>query len=61
MSSYSNHINALAKVCKDAGSAWNDINPESAARMRVQNRFKTGLEIAQYTACLLYTSDAADD
>ena len=53
MSSYSNHINALAKVCKDAGSAWNDINPESAARMRVQNRFKTGLEIAQYTADIM--------
>jgi isocitrate lyase len=53
MSSYSNHINALAKVTKDAGSAWNDINPESAARMRVQNRFKTGLEIAQYTADIM--------
>jgi isocitrate lyase len=53
MSSYSNDINAIAEVCKDAGSAWDAINPESAARMRVQNRFKTGLEIAQYTADIM--------
>jgi isocitrate lyase len=27
-------------------------NPESAARMATQNRFKTGLDIAKYTALL---------
>jgi len=53
MSSYTNDINAIAAVCKKAGSAWNAINPESAARMRAQNRFKTGLEIAQYTADIM--------
>jgi len=53
MSSYTNDINAITAVCKKAGSAWDAINPESAARMRAQNRFKTGLEIAQYTADIM--------
>jgi len=53
MSSYMNDINAIAGVCEAAGSAWDAINPESAARMRAQNRFKTGLEIAQYTADIM--------
>lgn len=35
------------------GSAWNAINPEYVARMRTQNRFRTGLEIAQYTADIM--------
>jgi isocitrate lyase len=53
MSSYTKDINAIAGVCEAAGSSWNAINPESAARMRVQNRFKTGLEIARYTADIM--------
>ncbi|HEY5775566.1 MAG TPA: isocitrate lyase, partial [Xanthomonadales bacterium] len=53
MSIYTNDIDAIAAVCKNAGSAWDAINPESAARMRAQNRFKTGLEIAQYTADIM--------
>ena len=53
MSSYTKDINAIAGVCEAAGSSWNAINPESAARMRTQNRFKTGLEIAQYTADIM--------
>jgi isocitrate lyase len=28
-------------------------NPESAARMATQNRFKTGLDIAKYTAAIM--------
>ena len=53
MSSYTNDINAIAAVCKTAGSAWDAINPESAARMRAQNRFRTGLDIARYTAGIM--------
>jgi isocitrate lyase len=53
MSSYTKDINAITGVCKAAGSSWNAINPESAARMRAQNKFKTGLEIAQYTADIM--------
>jgi len=59
MSSYANDINAIAGVCEAAGSSWDAINPESAARMRAQNRFKTGLEIAQYTADIM-RRDMAD-
>ncbi|KNZ67781.1 isocitrate lyase [Massilia sp. WF1] len=43
------------------GSAWNAINPESVARMRAQNRFKTGLDIARYTAAIMRADMAAYD
>ena len=50
MSSYREEIAALEQVCQENGSPWGAISPESAARMRLQNRFKTGLDIAKYTA-----------
>ena len=50
MLKYSEEIAALKDVCQSAGNSWNAINPESAARMRLQNRFLTGLDIARYTA-----------
>jgi isocitrate lyase len=53
MSKYTDNIASLKGVCEAAGSSWNAISPESAARMRAQNRFKTGLEIAQYTADIM--------
>ncbi len=53
MSQYEQNISEAASVCDAAGSSWNAINPESAARMRMQNRFKTGLDIAQYTADIM--------
>ena len=53
MSKYYDDIASLQGVCKIAGSSWDAINPESVARMRAQNRFKTGLEIAQYTADIM--------
>jgi len=53
MSKYTDDIASLEGVCQAAGSSWNAISPESAARMRTQNRFKTGLEIAQYTADIM--------
>ncbi len=40
---------------------WDAINPESAARMRAQNKFKTGLDIAQYTADIMRADMAAFD
>jgi isocitrate lyase len=33
---------------------YKNINPISAARMRLQNRFHTGLDIAQYTADIMH-------
>ena len=53
MSAYQNDIKAVAALKEVAGSSWSAINPESVARMRAQNRFKTGLEIAQYTADIM--------
>ncbi|MEE4216812.1 MAG: isocitrate lyase [Xanthomonadales bacterium] len=53
MSKYREEIASLEGVCNAAGSSWNAISPESAARMRLQNRFRTGLEIAQYTADIM--------
>jgi isocitrate lyase len=55
MSKYTDEIASLQGVCNAAGSSWNAVSPESAARMRVQNRFKTGLDIARYTADIMRT------
>src|SRR5471030_2227030 len=53
MSQYQNDIQAIAGLKEKEGKAWHAINPESAARMRAQNRFKTGLDIARYTAQIM--------
>ena len=53
MSAYQDDIKAVAALKEKFGSSWSAINPESVARMRAQNRFKTGLEIAQYTADIM--------
>lgn len=43
------------------GAPWNAIDAESAARMRLQNRFPTGLDIAKYTAKIMRADMAAYD
>ncbi|WP_434155299.1 isocitrate lyase [Pseudomonas sp. JZ134] len=53
MSIYQDEINAIAALRETAGKSWNAINPEYAARMRIQNRFRTGLDIARYTAAIM--------
>lgn len=53
MTAYQDDIDAIRTLKEEAGSSWDAINPESVARMRAQNRFKTGLEIAQYTADIM--------
>ncbi|WP_144108962.1 isocitrate lyase [Paraburkholderia sp. BCC1886] len=61
MTQYQDDIKAVAGLKEKQGSAWNAINPESAARMRAQNRFKTGLDIARYTAGIMRADMAAYD
>ncbi|MCA8093935.1 isocitrate lyase [Burkholderia anthina] len=61
MSQYQDDIKAVAGLKEKQGSAWNAINPESAARMRAQNKFKTGLDIAKYTAKIMRADMAAYD
>ncbi|WP_022953556.1 isocitrate lyase [Leucothrix mucor] len=53
MSQYQEDTLSVANSIEAARGAWDSINPESAARMRAQNRFKTGLDIAKYTADIM--------
>src|SRR5210317_698397 len=53
MSDFQKDLDAVASLRAQHGSAWDSINPEYAARMKMQNRFKTGLDIAKYTAAIM--------
>jgi isocitrate lyase len=53
MSQYQQDLAAVANLRDAQNGTWNGINPEFAARMKVQNRFKTGLDIAKYTAAIM--------
>ena len=53
MTQYQDDIEAIRALKEQNGSSWDAIDPESVARMRAQNRFRTGLEIAQYTADIM--------
>ena len=53
MTAYQNDVESIESLKQQFGTAWDAINPESVARMRAQNRFKTGLEIDQYTADIM--------
>ena len=50
---YSSALQTVKNLKEKYGKTWNGINPESAARMVAQNRFKTGLDIAKYTAAIM--------
>jgi isocitrate lyase len=51
----------LAETITIKGGTWDGISAESAARMRLQNRFHTGLAIARYTAGIMREDMAAYD
>ncbi len=61
MSQYKQDIDIIATLRQSNGSSWDAIDPESAARMRAQNQFKTGLDIAKYTAKIMRTDMARYD
>ncbi|MBU1308478.1 MAG: isocitrate lyase [Gammaproteobacteria bacterium] len=61
MSAYQDAIQQIASLRQQNGDGWSAINPESAARMRAQNRFHTGLDIAKYTAKIMRADMAAYD
>ena len=50
---YSARIEELNKTIAANGAPWGAIDAESAARMVVQNRFRTGHDIARYTAKIM--------
>ena len=53
MSEHENIKNKVSDIDAMSASNWSSINPEYVARMRMQNRFKTGLDIAKYTASIM--------
>ena len=46
-------VEKLNTIPEFNGSNWSSIKPEYAARMRLQNQFKSGIDIAKYTASLM--------
>jgi isocitrate lyase len=58
---YQDHIIEMSQLIARKGAPWSGIDAESVARMRLQNRFKTGLEIARYTADIMRKDMAAYD
>lgn len=59
MSEYLKQVEAVAAEIKSNGGPWAAINAEYVVRMRLQNRFKTGLDVARHTADIM-RKDMAD-
>ena len=61
----SSEIERLKAIPDFQGTNWSSIKPEFAARMAIQNQFKTGIDVAKYTASIMrkdmeaYDSDTA--
>jgi len=60
MSAYLQEIDKVTTLL-EGQPEWRAISPEYTVRMRMQNRFRTGLEIAQYTADIMRADMAAYD
>src|SRR6185436_732414 len=58
--SYLSEVGAAEALLKNQPT-WNGVTAEAVARMRLQNRFKTGLDIARYTADIMRADMAAYD
>lgn len=59
MSAYLEEIQSAQAIRDGNNDSWKGINAEYVARMRLQNRFTTGLDIARYTADIM-RKDMAD-
>ena len=59
--SYQDHIAQAGGLIASHGGTWDGIGAESVARMRLQNRFRTGVDIARYTAAIMRRDMAAYD
>ena len=53
MTKHIDNKNNASNIPEMSTSNWSSISPEYVARMRMQNRFKTGLDIAKYTAAIM--------
>ena len=53
MTNYNENIRNIQDLIKGYNGTWDGIDAEAVARMRAQNRFHTGLDIAKYTAGIM--------
>ena len=53
MSKFNKEIDRASSISEINSSNWDSINPNYVARMRLQNQFKTGIDIAKYTASIM--------
>ena len=58
--SYQALIEEAGKLIAE-NTQWTGVAPEAVARMRLQNRFRSGLDIARYTAAIMRNDMAAYD
>ncbi len=58
---YQSHIADTHTLIRKHNGTWDGIDAEAVARMRLQNRFQTGLDIARYTAAIMRRDMAAYD
>ncbi|MDO6413995.1 isocitrate lyase [Sphingomonas sp. BIUV-7] len=58
---YHSRLSEAAATIAQAGSPWAGIDADAVARMQLQNRFTTGLDIARYTSKILRADMAAYD
>ena len=56
---YQSDIAQIGQLIGGKNGTWDGIDAEAVARMRVQNRFNTGLDIARYTAAIMRKDMAA--
>ena len=59
--SYTQDIQEARNLIEGHGATWNAIDAVAVARMKAMNRFKTGLDIARYTANVMRRDMAAYD
>ena len=59
--SYTDDISQASATITGNGKPWDAISGENVARMRAQNRFKSGVDIARYTAKIMREDMAAYD
>jgi isocitrate lyase len=61
MMTYQEQTSQIGQLVASYNGTWDGIDAESVARMRLQNRFRTGLDIARYTAAIMRRDMAAYD
>jgi isocitrate lyase len=59
--SYRDYVAQASRSIDGRQGTWDGVSAEAVARMRIQNRFKTGLDIAKYTAAIMRRDMAAYD